>query len=307
MKSVFGKLKKYLFDSDYRFLFNAIHGAYRDMPDKEYLERLYLAKLKKRLDLDNPTTFNEKLQWLKLYDRNREYCMMVDKYEVKQYVSEKLSPSVVIPTIGLWNTVEEIDFDSLPERFVIKCTHDSHGLVVCRDKSKLNISAAKKALKKALKRNYFHIYREWPYRDVKPRIIVEEYLEDSTTKDLRDYKFFCFNGKARFYKVDFDRFIDHHANYYDIDGNMLYFGEEVCPPLFDRKLEMPSTIQKMIGYAEKLAEGSTFMRVDFYDVDGRIYFGEITFFPAAGFGVISPSEWDTKIGDMMQLPIQKRA
>ncbi len=299
------KLIRYVLDPDYRFLVNAGRGKYDSMPDEEYLKHRYKAVLKRELNLDTPQSFNEKLQWLKLYDRQPEHAIMVDKYEAKRYVAEKLSPELIIPTLGVWNSVDEIDFSQLPNKFVLKCTHDSSGLVVCKDKSKLNIAAAKRKLRKAMARNYYYRHREWPYKDVTPRIIAETYMEDTATRELRDYKFFCFNGVVGCYKVDFDRFIEHHANYYDPDGNILDFGEAICPPQFDREINMPQTIREMIGYAEKLAEGSSFMRVDFYDVDGKVYFGEITFFPAAGFGVIVPGEWDAKLGAMMRLPERK--
>jgi len=178
------------------------------------------------------------------------------------------------------------------------------GILVTSQLSKFFFDPIKK-LRKAMRRNYYPLFREWPYRDVKPRIIAEVYMEDSQTRDLRDYKFFCFNGVVRCYKVDFDRFIEHHANYYDPDGNILDFGEVVCPPQFDREILLPENIRTMIQYAETLAKGQTFVRVDFYDVDGRIYFGEITFFPAAGLGRITPPEWDAKLGAMMQLPDHK--
>lgn len=296
---------RYLRDADYRFYKNAVRGAHRSVPDEEYLRRVFKGKMGYPLNLDDPQTFNEKLQWLKLYDRQPEHTMMVDKYAVKKYVAQILGEELIIPTIGVWESVEDIDFAALPNSFVIKCTHDSHGLVVCKDKSRLDVAAAKKKLRKAMRRNYYPLFREWPYRDVKPRIIAEAYMEDSQTRDLRDYKFFCFNGVVRCYKVDFDRFIEHHANYYDPDGNILDFGEVVCPPQFDREILLPENIRTMIQYAETLARGQTFVRVDFYDVDGRIYFGEITFFPAAGLGRITPPEWDAKLGAMMKLPDHK--
>lgn len=269
--------------------------------DKTYLKIRYYATFKNFLNLQNPQTFNEKLQWLKLNDRKDIYTKMVDKYEAKSYVSKIIGNKYIIPTLGIYNNFDEIDFNKLPNQFVIKCTHDSGGLVIVTDKSKLDIEKSKKKINKSLKRNYYYPGREWPYKNVKPRIIIEKYMKDNSINDLMDYKFFCFNGKCKFFKIDFNRLTKHQANYYDINGNFLLFGEEICPPDFSKKLELPVNLKKMINLAEKLSQNITFLRVDFYEINGNIYFGELTFYPASGFGKFEPEEWDLKLGNLIDL------
>lgn len=267
------------------------------IPDKLYLKIIYRKRLQKTLNLKNPKTFNEKLQWLKLYDRNPLYTKLVDKYEVKDYVANIIGKEHVIPTIGVYDSFDDINFKKLPKQFVIKCTHDSGGLVIVKDKNKLDIEKAKKKINKSLKKNYYYCGREWPYKNVQPRIIIEEYMEDKKTKELRDYKFFCFNGKMKFFKIDFNRLTYHQANYYNKNGILLKFGEKVCPPDYEKKLEMPINLKKMIKLAETLSKNIPFLRVDFYEINGDIYFGELTFFPASGFGKFVPEDWDEKLGD----------
>ena len=273
------------------------------VPDEPYLKVQFRLLMGKRLDLKNPQTFSEKLQWLKLYNRQPEYTTMVDKYAVKDYVAKILGEEYIIPTLGVWDKLEDIDWDSLPNQFVLKCTHDSGGLVICRDKSKLDKKAAIKKLSKTLKQNYYRKWREWPYKNVPRRIIAEKYVEsDSNLKDLYDYKFFCFSGKMIFFKIDFNRQVDHHANYYSRDCELLPFGEANYMPKPEEKLTIPDRIYDMIALAEKLSNGIPFVRCDFYCVGKQIYFGEMTFFPATGMGKIEPEEWDCKIGQLIQLP-----
>lgn len=278
------------------------HHLLDHLSDPMYLRLMYYVNFHKRLDLKNPRSFNEKLQWLKLYDRKPEYIAMVDKYEAKQYVAERIGQEYIIPTLGVWNCFDDINFDSLPEQFVLKCTHDSGGLVICRDKAKLNKEVARAKIERSMRRNYYYNGREWPYKGVKPRIIAEKYMIDKRFEELRDYKFFCFNGQAKCFKVDFDRFIEHHANYYDEENNLLRFGEIICPPEYSRYIEFPQTLSKMKELAELLSTEIPFLRADFYDVDGKVYFGELTFFPAAGFGKFTEDEWDFKLGEWIKLP-----
>ncbi len=275
----------------------------RDIP---YINVFFKARLGYYPNLDNPQTFNEKLQWLKLHDRKPIYTTMVDKYEVKKYVADIIGKEHIIPTIGIYDKFDDINFDKLPNKFVIKCTHDSGGLVICNNKQLLNIEQIKKKIDKSLKRNYYYSGREWPYKNVKPRILIEQYMEDPKEKDLRDYKFFCFDGKVRCFKIDFNRFIKHQANYYDENGELLKFGEEVCLPDFNMKLKIPSNLNKMIRLAEKLSEGIPFVRIDFYSVENKVYFGEMTLYPAAGFGKFIPEEWDKKLGEMIDLDALKK-
>lgn len=284
------------------FLWLAYHGFLNKMPDEKFIKRVFKAKLGYSLNLDNPQTFNEKLQWLKLHDRMPIYTTMVDKYAVKDYVASVIGAEYIIPTLGVWDSFDEIDFDSLPDQFVLKCTHDSGGLIIVKDKTKLDKTAARNRIEKSLKTNYYYLGREWPYKDVKPRVIAEAYMEDSATAELRDYKFFCFNGEAKCYKVDFDRFIGHRANYFTVDGKLLKLGEAVCPPDFKKEITAPATLKLMRKLAEKLSKTQTFLRVDFYDVDGTIYFGELTFFPASGFGRFIYDGNDELLGSWIKLP-----
>lgn len=271
-------------------------------PDKLYLELLFRLKMGYPLDLKNPQTFNEKLQWLKLYNRKPEYTQMVDKYAVKEYVAQIIGKEYIIPTTGVWDKFGQIDFSALPERFVLKTTHGGGGggVAICNDKEHFNTAEAKRKLGKSLSVDIYRNLREWPYKNVKRRIIAEEYMQDGSG-ELKDYKFFCFNGRVEFFKIDFDRFVDHHANYYDRNGKLLPFGEADLPPVPDKKLEIPHNIQEMIVLAEKLSAGIPFLRVDLYNIDGKIYFGELTFFPASGFGRISPEQYDRIIGKSLEL------
>lgn len=429
-------------------------GFYNGLSDEEFLKKKFKAQLGYELNLENPRTFNEKLQWLKLYDRQLLYTTLVDKFAVKQYVAKIIGEEHVIPTLGVWNTVEEIDIKKLPRQFVLKTTHDSGGIVICKDKSEFDWKSAKKKLSKSLKHDYFAENREWPYKNVPRRIICEQYMEDSNTGDLpdykvhsfngtpkvilvcrdrfknsgmtedffsetwehldvsrpnhsnsinnverptsleemialtkkitadipfartdfysinnklyfgevtfypssgftafcpeeydykfgewiklpgggyivshnecyllvdinqnttantngelKDYKFFCFNGDVKFFKVDFNRFQGHRANYYDVNGLLLPFGEAKYPPKPEENIEIPENYKDMIGLAERLSSGVPFLRVDFYNVSNHIYFGELTFFPASGFGKFAPEEWDLTIGKLLVLPNNKR-
>lgn len=285
-------------------ILNAVYlrGMLKLIDDKTVLKWRYKRVFNKKLDLENPKTFNEKLQWLKLNNRKPEYTKMVDKYEVKKYISSKIGEEYLIPTLGVYDKFEKIDFDKLPDRFVIKCTHDSGGIVICKDKNKLDLKAAKNKINSSLKRNYYWHGREWPYKNVKPRIIIEKYMEDPAQKELRDYKFSVFNGKVKCFAIHFDRFDGHNANWYDEKGNFLNISKSTSKSIPNKKLEIPKNLNKMIEIAEKLSKDIPFLRVDFYEVSGKIYFGELTFFPASGLGKFEPEEWDEKMGDWLKLP-----
>ena len=269
---------------------------------ERYIPKLFYKRMGYKLNLETPKTFNEKLQWLKLYYHNPLYTTLVDKYAVKDYVQRKLGKEYIIPTIGIWHNVANIDFHNLPKKFVLKCTHDSGSYIICKDKSKLIQVKVKRTLGKCMSKNYYYMGFEWPYKDVKACIIAEPLLEDDNYEDLHDYKFFCFNGKVKCFKIDFERFVNHRANYYDRNCKLLPFGERVCPPIFQRDLHIPATIEKMIEMAEVLSKNMPFVRVDFYDVNGRIYFGEMTFFPSSGFGKFTEEEWDLTLGSWIKLP-----
>lgn len=272
--------------------------------DRQYIKYWFKNKMGYYPNLDNPTTFNEKLQWLKLYYRNPILTTLVDKYAVKKYVSDKIGEKHIIPTIGVWDHFDEIDFDALPDQFVLKCTHDSGGLVICKDKSKLDMQVAKEKIENSLATDFYKAGREWPYKNVKPRIIAEKYMEDESGYELKDYKFFCFNGSCEYFKIDFDRQKSHHANYFNRACELMPFGEVVCPPDYNRELKIPSNIGEMINKAEQIAVSinNAFVRVDLYNINGQVYFGEITFYPASGVGKFEPVEWDTIFGEQIVLP-----
>ena len=292
-------LKKYIADKNYRFLIDAGKGKYDKLSDREYLEKKFYAMLGYSLDLSNPQTFNEKLQWLKLYDRKPEYTMMVDKYKVREYIKEKLGEEYLIPLLGVWDKAEDINFDKLPNRFVLKCNHNSGlGMYICKDKSKLTenqIKAIRKNLIKGLQQDYYLTGREWPYKNVPRKIIAEKYMEDETGQ-LRDYKFYCFNGEPKIIMINSDREIGKtKADYFDMDFNWLdlKWGYEhaLVKPL------KPINFEKMKELAVVLSKNIPELRVDFYEVNNKIYFGELTFFDGSGFDKIEPKEWDKKLGD----------
>lgn len=303
MEDIFNKIKDFIIDKDYRFQYLAGKGFYNSLSDAQYLKRMYKARLGKNLNLDSPQTFNEKLQWLKLYDRKQEYTMMVDKYKVREYIAAQLGEELLIPLLGVWNDPDEIDFDKLPNQFVLKCNHNSGlGMCICKDKSKLDIEHVKAELRKGLLQDYYLTGREWPYKDVPRKIIAEKYMNDSNTPDLLDYKFMCFNGQVRCSFVCSDRFGKDglKVTFFDRDWNVLPF-ERHYPKCKD-KIEKPSTYEKMVEYAERLSKGNPFVRVDFYEIDKKIYFGELTFFPGSGMEEFSPESADAELGSWIKLP-----
>ena len=269
--------------------------------DELFLRAKWRLKMGNPLHIENPRTFNEKLQWLKLHDRKPIYTTMVDKYEAKKYVANIIGKEHIIPTIAVYDRVEDIDFDALPDQFVMKCTHDSGGLVICRDKSKLDKKKALKKIRKCMHREYFWQNREWPYKDVKPRIIAEQYMVDESGKELKDYKIFCFNGEPRIIQLDFNRFSEHKKNLYSPDWELLPFGFNY-PSHPEINFEKPSKLDEMIELAKRLSKGMPFLRVDLYWTGEKIYFGELTFFPASGMGKFTSEEWDYTLGSWIKLP-----
>lgn len=252
--------------------------------DDYFLKLQYKDIIGKKLNLENPKTFNEKLQWLKLNDRKDIYTTMVDKYEVKDYVANIIGKEYVIPTLGIYDKFEDINFENLPNQFVMKCTHDSGSTIVCKDKSKLNIKQIKNKLNKCLKKNFYYEGREWPYKNVKPRIIIEEYMEDSVEKELRDYKFYCFDGKVDYCMLCLERNLGKPKFlYFDrewkLKKEMSYDGQNKENDIDYRK---PDKIEKMFQMASYLSKGMKFVRIDMYNVNGKIYFGEYTFYPSSG-------------------------
>lgn len=288
-------------NKDYRFLILSSLGLYDNMDDESYLRRKYKACVGKELNLDSPKTFNEKLQWLKLHDRKPEYTMMVDKYAVRTYIADTIGEEYLIPLLGVWDNPDDIDFDALPNQFVLKCNHDSGGLVVCKDKNKLDFNFAKNKLVRCLKRNYYWSGREWPYKDIKPKIIAEKYMEDNITHELIDYKFMCFNGVVKCGFTCSERFTDSglKVTFFDKDWNVMPFERHY--PVSKNPPKKPINYDKMIQFSEQLSKGIPFVRVDFYEINGQLYFGELTFYPGGGFEEFTPEEWDYKLGDFLKL------
>jgi len=274
----------------------------RLFPDRLFLELLFPLRTGYKLNLKAPQTFNEKLQWLKLYDRKPEYTQMVDKLEAKKYVANIIGEEHIIPTLAVYDRVEDINFDALPNRFVLKCTHDSGGIVICKDKATLDRRAAIEKLRRGLKQNYFYQNREWPYKNVKPRIIAEQYMEDESG-ELKDYKIFCFDGKPEYMFIATDRFNKEEEtkfDFYDMEFNHLPFTNG--HPNASREIEKPQSFEEMKRLAAKLSKGLPQVRVDFYDVNGHVYFGELTFFHWSGMTPFNPIEWDKKFGEKIKIP-----
>ena len=278
-----------------------IKYAMRIIPDRAYIQMYYFAHFKKFCNLKNPKTYNEKLNWLKLHDKNPIYTRIVDKFEAKEYVKDIIGDQYIIPTLGVWDNFDDIDFDELPQQFVLKCTHDSEGLVIVKDKDKLDKEMAKNKIESALKQNFFYIGREWPYKNVKPRIIAEKYMEDHIDGELRDYKFFCFDGEPKAMFVASDRASDNvKFDYFDLNFNHLDIKQKY--PHAEQPLRKPVTFEKMIELSKVLSKGFPHVRVDFYEVDGQLYFGELTFYHFSGFMPFEPNKWDKIFGDWIKLP-----
>ena len=304
MPNPFRFVYKMCTDIQYRTLFLNSKNFYKNLTDEQLIIKLYKANLKETPDLENPTLFTEKLNWLKLYDHRPEYIRMADKYEVKQYVSEKLGPDYVLPALGVWEHFDDINFDALPDQFVLKCTHDSGGFVVCKDKSTFDKEAAKAKIEKCLSMNYFRYHREWVYKNIKPRIIAEPYLDSLGKPDSIEYKLTCCDGKMKMFTVC--RGVAHDSldvrtnDHYDREGNILpfyaFYKNSPVP------VPMPPEKDEIIAAAEKLSEGIPQVRVDFYVHNGHVYFGEMTFYTWAGFIEFTPPEWNKTLGDWVTLP-----
>ena len=285
------------------------YGWFRWMSDEAYIKMVYRIHFGVYPDLEHPKTYNEKLNWLKLHDRQQKYTDIVDKYTVKKYISGIIGEEYVVPTLGVWDRFEDIDFDAMPNQFVLKCTHDSGGLVICRDKSKLNKAKARRKINSSLKRNYYWTGREWPYKDVKPRIIAEPYLEEHNcmypnhvdANILTDYKFFCFNGIPKVMYIAKDIGIGPESDYFDMDFvhlPIIMDGDSFAPvpPV------KPKHFEKMKEIAAVLSRNIPHIRVDFYCVDDKLYVGELTFFHSSGTCPIRPAQWDYRLGEWIQLP-----
>lgn len=271
------------------------------LPDRIYLSIKFKTRMGKFPNLRNPETFNEKLQWLKLHDRKPEYSAMVDKHEVKKYIADRIGEKYVIPTIGVWEQFEDIDFDKLPEQFVLKCTHDSGGLIICKDKNKLNIEAAKNKVNRSLGKNYYWHAREWPYKNVQPRILAEPFMKDGENDFLPVYKFMCFHGEPRIIQtIQNDKQPNESIDYFDTEWNLLELRQNF--PNSEKPLLKPENLDEMCRLARKLSKGHAFLRVDFYVINGEIKFSEFTFYSDAGFSKFTPEFWDKTLGQWIDLP-----
>lgn len=271
------------------------------LDDQDYISRQFEYRVGYRPNLIVPRTFNEKIQWLKLHDRNPEYTNLVDKYEVKKYIAAKVGKEYVIPTLEIYDDFNQIDFSKMPRQFVLKCTHDSGSSVICKDKEQLDVENAKEILHSGLKRNFYWVGREWPYKNIKPRIIAEEYLSDLGTEELIDYKLLCMNGKVEVSFTCTNRFNTQGlcVNFYDKKWNSLPFERHY--PKRKEEIEKPKEYEEMVRLAEILSEGKKFVRIDFYVVNEQIYIGEMTFYPGNGMEEFTPVEWDFKLGKMIEL------
>lgn len=305
------------------------------IPDSIYLRILYRWNMHRPLHMHPPKTFNEKLQWLKLHDRNPQYTIMVDKYAVKGWVAKRIGEQYIIPVLGVWDKFDDIDFSFLPDKFVLKCTHDCGGLVICKDKSTFDIVGAKEKLTRCLKRNYYWSGREWPYKNVPPRIFAEQYMNDGTDdihgdfvtegssavsndlskknskvksniEELKDYKFLCFGGKVKCIFTVSERFMEDglKVTFFDMDWNQLPFERHY--PKSNVPIPKPYNFNKMIELAQTLSENIPFVRVDFYESNRRVYFGEMTFYPGGGFEEFTPEEWDYTFGSWIDLSLVKK-
>ena len=270
------------------------------VPDKQYIKMIFRGKLGYKLNLKNPQTFNEKLNWFKLYNRQPLYTSLADKYAVKKYVADKIGEQYVVKNLGVWNSFDDIDFDSLPNQFVLKCTHDSSGALVCRDKSTFDMKSAKEKLDFVMKMNYFYACREWPYKNIPHRIIADELLDDHSGKELNDYKFWCFNGKPTYMYCTVKTAKDAiYENFYDMAFKpaMINHGWPRRSPEFEK----PAAFEEMKELAAKLSEGIPFVRIDFFYVEGKVYFGEYTFFDWAGLQPFDKKEQDLELGKLIDL------
>ena len=295
-------VKKYVLNPYRIFYFLGSKGKLKFIPDEEYLKLLFRGRIGKELNLDNPQTFNEKLQWLKLYDRNPNYPKLVDKYEVRKYVSNTIGEKYLIPLIGCWDRFEDIDFHKLPSQFVLKCTHDSGGLVICKEKRNLDIRGTKKIINKSLKKNYYYPGREWPYKNIEPKIICEKYVVDESGVDLKDYKFMCFSGVPKLIQVMSGRRKGHYyLNHFDLKWNRIEIPRKSISEN-PNKLEKPENLEEMISICKELSKDIPFARIDLYNTQKQILFGEITFFPVSGFMNFKDENHNNLLGSWIELP-----
>lgn len=304
-------LKKVLTDRDYRMIRLAKAGAYNHLSDRDYLTMQYRVRMHRELNLDDPQLFSEKLQWLKLHDHNPLYTQLVDKYRVRGYIAEKLGEEYLIPLLGVWDDPDDIDFNALPDQFVLKCNHNSGtGMCLCRDKSKLDYNAVRKNLRKGLRENFYMRCREWPYRDVPRKIIAEKLMAQASDvrfeKGLDDYRFYCFHGQPRLIYVYQSGGLTtgnkpgiSSCDIFGVDWTHMPFRQK--SPNAPTPPEAPVHLEQMLEISRRLSADHVFMRVDFYEIDGRLYVGELTLYPGGGFAPFYPAQWDHEIGEWLTL------
>lgn len=287
------------------------YGLFRWLPDDVHLKLVYRAEMGKKLNLEMPILFSEKLQWLKLHDRKYIYTKLVDKFAIRHVIEEKFGKSILIPLIGVYNSPSEIPWDALPEKFVIKCTHGSGCNLVCKDISQLNILLAEKQLLSWMNKNWYQFGREWPYKNVPPRIIIEKYMTDNVyTTDLTDFKFYCFEGKPHYCQVISGRHMknghsSYYIDFYDMKWHHLPFTGMNAPrhpyPPAPQLQKKPSSFNEMFRIAQEMAKDIHFVRVDFYEIESKPYFGEFTLYPLSGFGEFEPKVWNHRMGCLIKI------
>lgn len=289
------------------FLIGALVKLGGPLNDKLYLKMLYYLRMGKRLNLNKPQLFTEKIQWLKLYNRKPGYSLMVDKYEVKNIVSQMIGKAHIIPTLGVWEKPDDIEWGKLPYQFVLKTTHGGGncGVIICKDKNKIDKEKVCKQLNMSFKQNLYKALREWPYKNVKKRIIAEQYMVDESGYELKDYKVFCFNGEPKMIDVDYNRSLNHQRNLYTpewerINATLGYPSDET------KEISKPKALNEILNFARLLSKGIPHVRVDFYIINDTVYFGELTFFHGSGFEKTHPKSFDKKMGDWLVLPEKQK-
>ena len=290
----------------YYYLCKYVPWVFHALTDEQYLKMVYRIKVGKKLDLDNPIRYNEKLQWLKLNYKMPVQTQMVDKYLVRDFVKERIGEQCLVPLLGVWDSPDLIDFGALPNQFVIKCNHDSQGVFICKNKDSFDFEMVKSKLSSCLKKNFYFLNKEWPYKNVQRKIIAEQYLEDESG-ELRDYKVLCFNGEPKLIEVHSGRFAGKHTqDFYDVDWNLMNIYQDRCGlPNSNNDYPKPLVLDDMLEYSRKLSKGFPHLRVDWYVVNNKLYFGELTFFDASGFDDFEPDEWNEIIGSWIMLPNTK--
>lgn len=300
-RSKWNNFKRIFLDENYRVISLSAHGLAKMISDETFVKTRYKSEFGRSLNIDNPIKYTEKLQWLKLYDHQPKYSIMVDKVKVKKYVSDKIGDEYVVPLLGVWENAKDITYEKLPAQFVLKTSHDSGGYVICKNKADINKEFIEEKINRLLKINYYNGTREWPYKYVEPKVIAEPYLEDKKYGELRDYKFFTFGGEPKVLYIACGRGKEEPtADFFDMDGNHLDL--RIDHEMADKTPELPENFELMKELSRKLSEGTPQLRVDFYEVNGKVYFGELTFFHCSGLVSFKPEIWDDVFGEWVTLP-----